>query len=103
MDITNRVLLTNEQQMEAREWERLFDTPAWQWMAGMAQAQIEQLKSFMALSAMTEGDLREARGRLLVWLQVAQLDALKQDEYNNLTADVELTRADLRESAGANS
>lgn len=103
MNVDKKMLLTNEQRRELREWEALFKLPAWQWIVEHAEAQKAKLEQFLIHSAMTEGDLREARGMILALTQLISMEALRETEYNQMIGDAELARDELNESQGANS
>lgn len=103
MKVSNQLFLTNEQQIELREWEKLFKLPAWKWLVESAVSAAEQQRLFLVNSAMTEGDLRQARGIIKTLELLINTEEIKEAQYSQMTDSAELTRDELKESAGANS
>lgn len=102
MEVDNRVLLTNEQQIQLRKWEELFKQAAWEWVVKDATTQREQLENYLVHSAMTEGDMREARGMIKALEHIIGLEQGTEAHFSQMVDDAELTREEIRESQGAN-
>ena len=103
MEIQRRNLLTNEQQLELREWEKLFASPAWTWLLDATKEQRNQLAFFLVKTAMTEGDLRQARGAINELDKLIALESSMESLYSQFVEDATLTSNDLKDSLGANS
>lgn len=103
MDVRSRQFLTNEQQLELKEWEKLFEMPAYKWLVEDHANQEQALTDFIIRSAATADQMWTARGQISVHKYVQSLEAIIEDSYNQMTEAAGLTAAELEESRGANS
>lgn len=103
MEVSNLNLLTQQQQIEMREWEALFNRPAWTWLMDKLKAEEEAATSFLLTSAQTEAQVHDARARIQVLSTLQAWESAMEQVFNQLTDSAQLSADEMEDSMGANS
>lgn len=102
MEIQNRALLTNEQQIEVRAWEEFFASPGWTLLIQEAQKELEIVENDILVAAKDTDELYYLRGQRSKLLQTVLREQMTEASYNGLTSRAEVQREELADSIGAN-
>lgn len=99
MDL-NRGALTEQHQLEVRNWEQLFESPGWKVFQFDIKKRYESaLKSIENAESMKE--LGNAQGRRAALREIVEFETSIEASFNELILAREAERGELDESRGA--
>lgn len=102
MDISNLALLTNEQQIELKQYQELFDSAGYKLVIRKAREEISSIETAILNSVEDERGLYYFRGQRSKLLGIITLENNLESYYNGLVGDLEHTQEEIDDSFGAN-
>ena len=102
MDIENRALLTNEQQIEVRAWEEYFSSPGYALVLQATKQKLETTNESILSVAKTSEELYYLRGVRSELLLTVAMEQLAEATYNSMTGRAEVSAQEIEDSFGAN-
>ena len=96
------VLLTNEQQIEFRQWDDLFNSSGFKLMIQKATEELRSVESAILNNVEDEKGLYYFRGQRSKLLSVVTLEQQTETYFQNLVGEVEYTTEEQEDSIGAN-
>lgn len=102
MDISNMVLLTNEQQIEFRLWNDLFDSEGYKLLTQKIQLELQNVESALLNRVEDERGLYYFKGQRSKLLSQLALDKQTEGYFQSLVGEVEFTTEEQEDSFGAN-
>ena len=102
MNITNMVLLTNEQQIEFRLWNELFEHDGYKLWLQKAKDELANIESTILNTVEDERGLYYFKGQRSKLLSIVSLEKQTESYFQSLVGEVEYTTEEQEDSFGAN-